>query len=115
MSAANVKSAKENIPLAEEKIAHDRFHIIKMATEAVDKERRGEHRRLVELGDHRLSGTKYLWLIGQENLSDSQSKRFDEPYTRQLETGKAWAYKEMLRDLWHHGQPEVAPRFFKDW
>jgi transposase len=85
-----------------------------MATEAVDKVRRGEHRRLVELGDHRLSGTKYLWLPGQENLSDSQRKRFDEAYTRQLETDKAWANKEMLRDRWHHGKPEVAIHFFND-
>ncbi len=115
MSAAFVKSAKENIPLAEEKIVHDRFHIMKMATEAVDKVRKGEHRRLLELGDHRLSGTKYLWLTGQENLSDSQRQRFDEAYTRQLETGKAWAYKEMLRDLWHHGKSEAATHFFKDW
>jgi transposase len=70
MSAAYLQSAKENIPLAEEKMVHDRFHITKMATETVDKVRRGERRRLVELGDHRLSGTKYLWLTGQENLSD---------------------------------------------
>jgi transposase len=115
MSAAYVKSAEENIPLAEEKIAHDRFHIMKMATEAVDKVQKGEHRRLLELCDHRLSGTKYLWLTGQENLSDSQRKRFDEAYTRQLDTGKAWAYKEMLRDLWHHGKPEDVTHFFKDW
>jgi transposase len=32
-----------------------------------------------------------------------------------LETGKALAYKEILRDLWHHGKPEVASHFFKDW
>ncbi len=110
-----MKSAKENVPLAEEKIVHDRFHIMKMATEAVDKARKGEHSRLVELGDDRLPGTKYLWLTKQENLIASQRKRFDEAYTRQLETGKAWAYKEMLRDLWHHGKPEVATHFFKDW
>ena len=35
MSAAFVKSAKGNIPLAEEKIVHDRFHVMKLATEAV--------------------------------------------------------------------------------
>jgi len=115
MSAAYVRSSKENIPLAEEKIVHDRFHIMKMATEAVDKVRKGEHRRLIELGDHRLTGTKYLWLTGQENLSDSQRKRFDEADSRHLKTGKAWAYKEILRDLWHHDKPEVATHFFKDW
>ncbi len=115
MSVAHVKSAKENIPLAEEKIVHDRFHIMKMATKAVNKVRRGEHRRLVELGDHRLPGTKHLWLTGQENLSDSQHTRFDEAYPRQLETGKAWAYQDMLRDLWYQGKPEAANHFFKDW
>ena len=46
MSAAYVKSAKQNLPLAEEKIVHDRFHVMKLATGAVDKVRRGEHRQL---------------------------------------------------------------------
>ncbi len=115
MSAAYVKSARQCIPLAEEKIVHDRFHLMKMATEAVDKVRKGEHRRLLGLGDHRLSGTKFLWLTGMENLSESQRARFDEAYTQQLETGKAWAYKEMLRDLWHCQRPEQATHFFKDW
>ncbi len=50
-----------------------------------------------------------------ENLSESQRARFDEAYTQQLETGKAWAYKEMLRDLWHCQRPEQATHFFKDW
>ena len=99
MSAAYVSSAKQNIPLAETKIVHDRFHVMKLATEAVDKVRRGEHRRLQKEGDDRLSGTKYLWIKSQENLTDNQQARFQEAYNQQLETGKAWAYKEMLRDL----------------
>ncbi len=32
MSAAFVKSAKANIPLAEGKIVHDRFHVMKLPT-----------------------------------------------------------------------------------
>jgi transposase len=52
------------------------------------------------------------WTKKVDNL---QRKRFDEAYTRPLETGKAWAYKKMLRDLWHHGKPEVATHFFKYW
>jgi transposase len=115
MSAAFVKSAKANIPLAEEKIVHDRFHIMKMAGEAVDKVRRGEHRRLSSEGDNRLSGSRYIWLSGQGHLTDAQRLRFDEIYSRELETGKAWAYKEMLRDLWHHADAASATVFFKDW
>lgn len=115
MSAAFVKSAKANIPLAENKIVHDRFHVMKLATEAVDKVRRGEHRKLSAEGDDRLSRSRYLWLTGQENLTDAQRERFDAIYCEELETGKAWAYKEMLRDLWHHDNAASATAFFKDW
>lgn len=115
MSAAFVKAAKANIPMAESKIVHDRFHIMKLATEAVDKVRRGEHRQLTKQGDARLSGTRYLWLTSQENLSDRQKERFDAAYKQELKTGKAWAYKEMLRDLWHHADAHSARAFFNDW
>ena len=115
MSAAFVRSAKQNITLAETKIVHDRFHVMKLASEAVDKVRRSEHRQLKDKGDNRLSGTRYIWLSGQENLTDKQRKRFDEVYKQELETGKAWAYKEMLRELWEQDTAQSATRFFKDW
>lgn len=115
MSASYVNSAKQCIPLAEEKIVHDRFHVMKLATEAVDKVRRGEHRQLKQQHDNRLAGTRYLWLSSQENLTEAQRARFDAAYEQQLETGKAWAYKEMLRDVWHHGDAAAARAFFKDW
>jgi hypothetical protein len=35
-----------NTPLAEEEIVRDRFHVMKLATVAVDKVRRQEHREL---------------------------------------------------------------------
>lgn len=88
---------------------------MKLANEAVDKVRRGEHRKLLAEGDDRLSRTKYRWLTSQENLSDEQKERFNEAYKQELETGKAWAYKEMLRDLWHHDDATLATEFFKDW
>jgi transposase len=115
MSAAYVKSAKANIPLAEEKIVHDRFHVMKLATEAVDKVRRQEHRELKKEDDRRLTGTKFLWIKSQENLTDKQQSLFDEVFTQQLQTGKAWAYKEMLRDLWHHATASEATTYFQDW
>ncbi len=62
MSAAYVKAAKQVLPLAENKIVHDRFHIMQMATAAVDKVRRGEHRELLKNDDDRLTSTKYVWL-----------------------------------------------------
>ena len=115
MSASYVKAAKATIPLAEEKIVHDRFHVMQLANKAVDKVRRSEHRELSGKGDDRLKKTKYLWLKGQEKLTEDQQAKMDRVFTRQLETGKAWAYKETLRDLWIHGTPQDAITFFKDW
>ena len=115
MNAAYVKAAKQVIPLAEHKIVHDRFHVVQMATKAVDKVRRGEHRALIKEGDDRLSKTKYVWLTSHENLSTKQQEVFDATYDLQLQTGKAWAYKEMLRDLWSQSSAAAATAFFRDW
>ena len=81
MSPAFVRAAKEMIPLAESKIVHDKFHIMKMANDAVDKVRRGEQSIC--------------------NLS--------------LATGRAWSYKELLRDLWAQETEGKAKSYFRDW
>lgn len=72
MSAANVKAAKETIPLAEHKIVHDRFHLMQLVTKAVDKVRRSEHNKLKSEADNRLTHSRYLWLESQENLTENQ-------------------------------------------
>jgi transposase len=115
MSAAYVKAAKQVIPLAEQKIVHDRFHIMQLATKAVDKVRRAEHRRLLREDDDRLAKTKYIWIKSHENLTDKQQALFEETYDLQLQTGKAWAYKEMLRDLWSQDDAASATGYFNDW
>jgi transposase len=48
-------------------IVFDRFHVVRQVTEAVDKVRRQEHKRLKEQGDETLNGTRHLWLPNQEN------------------------------------------------
>jgi transposase len=115
MSAAFVKSAKACIPLAEEKIVHDRFHVMKLVTEAVDQVRRTEHKSLLREGDDRLNGTRYLWLTSQDNLTEQQRQRFDRAYHRHLATSKAWGYKEMLRELWDHSTVASAKAWFTQW
>ena len=115
MSAAFVKSAKANIPLAENKIVHDRFHVMKLMTEAVDKTRKRENKSLQAEGDTRLTGTRYIWLKNVDNLSENQFEAFTKLSEEKLQTGKAWAYKEMLRDLWHHDTAKEAKAFFRFW
>jgi transposase len=59
MSAAFIKAAKELIPLAEEKIVHDLFLIMRLANQAIDKIRRAENKGLQARGDDSLKGTRY--------------------------------------------------------
>ena len=115
MSPAYVSAAKQVIPLAEEKIVHDRFHVMQLATRAVDQVRRAQHRELLAHGDDRLSKTKYVWITSQEHLSEKQQALFDETNTLQLRTGKAWAFKEMLRDLWTQPDTSSATGSFQAW
>jgi transposase len=114
-SAAYVKAAKHVIPLAENQIVNDRSHVMQMATKAVDKVRLREHCQHMTDGDDSLSKTKYVWLTAFENLTEKQQMLFDAAYARQLQTGKAWAYKEMLRDLWGLNTAASATTFFNDW
>ena len=44
---------------------------MKHMTDAVDRVRRSEHRRLHAEGDDTLKGTKYVWLTSEENLRES--------------------------------------------
>ena len=88
---------------------------MKLATEAVDKVRGQEHRELSRRGNSALKHSRYLWLSNQENLTDAQRERFDQTYSRELATGKARAYKEMLRDLWHHPTATSATAYFQEW
>jgi len=115
MSSAYVKAAKQCIPLAEDKIVHDPFHVMKMANEALNKVRKQEHRRLLKEGDTRLTGSKYLWLTGVENHTESQTARFETICSLKLETGRAWSYKELLRDLWKQPDAKRAREYFDDW
>jgi hypothetical protein len=86
-----------------------------LATKAVDLVRRCEHRRLHKEGDDRLKAAKYVWLTSQDNLTEWQEQKLVATSLVELETGKAWGYKEILRDLWHYDMAVEATAFFRDW
>src|SRR5207249_257568 len=90
-----------HVPQAERKIVFDVFHILQHMNTAVDKVRRAEHRLLRAPGDDTLTGSKYVWLYGEENVPDHHQERITELTRRRsrkpLETARAWPRKEMLR------------------
>src|SRR5439155_355985 len=98
-----------------EKIVFDRFHIMMHMNDAVDMVRRRENRALRDEGDDRLVGSKHMWLYGRENLPDHHAERFSELRKASLKTARAWAIKEMLRDLWDRPSELAATKWYRRW
>ena len=110
-----VASTMEHVPGAAAKIVFDRFHIMTHMGKAVDDVRKREHRRLRAAGDETLTGTKYLWLYSEENLPERHSRWFAELKAMHLQTARAWALKECLRELRQYQRRGWAERHWQRW
>lgn len=81
----------------------------------MDQVRLEEHRGLQAAGDDTLKGTKHWWLYARENLPEKHRQAFAAVQSRALRSGRAWAMKEALRDLWRYRARGWARRFFQKW
>ncbi|WCB47090.1 transposase [Nitratidesulfovibrio vulgaris] len=96
------KATLKHVPGAAEKIVHDQV-------------RKQEHRELMGQEDHRLKGTKFLWLYREESLPDKQRPPLEALKAATLKAAKAWAMKEGLNDVWKYLSTGWARRFVKRW
>ena len=115
MWPAYINACRDKVPGADDKMVFDRFHIMRHVVDAVDKVRKREHKALMEAGDATLTKSKYLWLTNRENMTDRARDRFDELKSTELKTGRAWALKEALRELWSYTSVAWATKFWKRW
>jgi len=110
-----INAVKLVVPKATDKIAYDKFHIIKHLGDAVDKVRRQEHRALVAEGIDALKGSKYLWLRGGERLERDEKQTMAELETAAVRTARAWSIKELARQLWQYATKGWALRGWRRW
>ena len=110
-----ISSTLQHVPAAANKIVFDRFHVMKHMLEAVDAVRKAEHRRLQAAGDDTLKGTKFYWLFSEEKVPEQYAERFARLKRQHLQTSRAWAIKECLRDLWHYQHKDEARRHWQAW
>lgn len=71
MRKAYANAVTEKLPQAD--LVHDRFHISQHLNDAVDIIRRKENKALVNQGDERLKGSKFLWLTNEKNQKESHT------------------------------------------
>ncbi len=110
-----INSVTEYLANADNKIVFDRFHIMGHMGKAVDTVRKSEHRELRGQGIEILTGSKYTWLYGEENLPDKYKRQFRVLKALNLKTARAWAIKESLRILWSYHRLGWATRFYTQW
>jgi transposase len=110
-----IASTRAHVPNGERKIVFDRFHIMKHMNEAVDAVRKEENRLLLEDDIDILKGTKFFWLFAEENLPEKMVERFAFLRDSNLKTGRAWAIKEALRELWNYRRRGWAELYWRRW
>lgn len=115
MWPAFINACRDNVPEADDKMVFDRFHIMRHVVEAVDRVRKQEHKALMNEGNTTLVKSKYLWLTNPSNMTDQAKARFKELQSSELKTGRAWALKEVLRELWSYTSAAWALKFWKRW
>lgn len=115
MSKAFIAVAEEALPVPEDTIVFDRFHVMKAMNEAVNDVRREENRALVREGDRRLVGTMHLLRYAEENLPERYEARLVDLKASKLRTARAWAIKEMLRELWRCENRKAAEALWARW
>lgn len=95
MSLGFRKGIKDNFPNSDTVI--DKFHVIKHATEAVDKIRKQESKT-----NEALKKTKYLWLKNDSSLTDKQLewKQSLLKGAKHLKTARAYAMRVELQDIY---------------
>ena len=75
-------------------IVHDKFHLFKMLSEAIDKTRKKEVK-----DNPQLKGQKYTVLKNANNRTETQKAIFDQLIKDNLKTSQAWLIRENFKEV----------------
>jgi transposase len=89
---------------------HDKFHLVKKLSEAIDKTRKSEIKE-----NPILNQQKYTVLKNEENRTENQQKVFEEMTKISLKTSEAWAVRENFKSIFsiNHWSDKLA--LYKNW
>lgn len=94
----------------------DRFHIVSLLNDVINKIRAAEHRELSREGQGQLlKGSRYCFLKNPENLTTKQSLRLDDLVKTRLKSVRAYLWKEKFQLLWNYKSPYWAKVFLEKW
>jgi transposase len=108
MSPAYQKGVAEHLPQAQ--VVFDRFHVMKLAGEAVDAVRRALRAQGADL-----KGAMWALRGNWQNLKQDQRDLRLDLCARHKELGRALALRESLQDTWQWPGPASAALHLKGW
>ena len=108
LSPSFIAGAAASFPSAE--ITFDRFHVVKLLNEAMDKVRKAERKEHDELKGH-----KYTFLKNRKNLSEKKEKSLAEMIRLYPTLGEAYRLKVLFDDLWGMPDKSAATAFLTQW
>jgi transposase len=108
LSPAFISGVKESFPAAE--ITFDRFHVVKLLNEAMDKVRKAERKE-----HEALKGHQYTFLKNPENLSETKQHELAEMIRLYPTLGEAYRLKTLFNDLWTMPDQPAAEAFLEHW
>ncbi|MFQ5691380.1 MAG: ISL3 family transposase [Gemmatimonadota bacterium] len=115
MSEGYRKAVEERAPQA--KIVYDRFHVQRLASDAVDQVRRAQVRDLgvgTEEGQG-IKGTRYALLKNPWDLTRKEKQKLSELQRNNARLYRAYLLKETLAQALDYRQPGHARRALEDW
>lgn len=108
LSRAFRKGIREHLPNTE--IVFDRFHVMKLVNETLDKVRREEQK-----DNPLLKGTRYAWLHNPESATEDQAEQLKSLTKLNLRTAKAYQIRLALRDIYEISDFRQAEIALKKW
>lgn len=94
----------------------DRFHVVAKLNDAIDEVRAGEARKLVRDGyEPVLKKTRWCLLKRPVNLTKKQRVRLRDVLRYNLQSVRAYLFKEYFQQLWEYESPTWAGKFLDQW
>ena len=97
------------------RVVFDRFHVERLASDAVDEVRRSEQRRLAPADAKALKGTRYALLKHPARLKPEEARRLEGLRRENRALDRAYELKEYLATILGQAMPEEAPALLEEW
>lgn len=114
MAAGYIKAIKASLPQAQ--IVFDRFHVERLALDAVDEVRRAMVREVKGTAEGKaIKGLRFLLLKNPYNLSSGQEQKLSAVQKTNQQLYRAYLLKEALAEVLDQDDVDLAREMLRDW